>query len=196
MTHRLRGCVRSTPARGAVRHGRPARVRAGRRDVHDRRHGHRLHRAASCPAPTSSSRACTTGTVFTAVSGPNGAFTIPAMPPGTYTVTVTLMGFKTAVLNDVIANVAQPANVKAVLELGELEETVVVTGRDRDHPDADDVGRRDAERQADREPAGRGPRRVRPGELHARRRDARPAASATARSTACRRARSTSRSTA
>ena len=67
-----------------------------------------------------------TATTYTAVSGSNGGFTIPAIEPGAYTVTVSLMGFKTAVLNDVVINVAVPASVKAVLELGKLEETVVV----------------------------------------------------------------------
>jgi len=69
-----------------------------------------------------------TATTYNAVSGADGSFTVPAVPPGTYTITVTLMGFKTAVLNDVIANVAQVANVKAVLRIGALEETVVVSG--------------------------------------------------------------------
>ena len=69
-----------------------------------------------------------TNTTFNAVSGADGAFTIPAVPTGTYSVTVTLMGFKTAILNDVVANVAQVAEVKAVLALGALEETVVVSG--------------------------------------------------------------------
>lgn len=67
-----------------------------------------------------------TATTYTAVSGANGGFTIPAVEPGTYTVTVALMGFKTAVLNQVVINVAVTATVKAVLELGKLEETVVV----------------------------------------------------------------------
>lgn len=67
-----------------------------------------------------------TATTYSAVSGANGGFTIPAIEPGTYTVTVALMGFKTAVLNQVIINVAVPASVKAVLELGQLQETVVV----------------------------------------------------------------------
>ncbi len=69
-----------------------------------------------------------TGTVFTAVSGADGGFVVPAVPSGTYSITVTLMGFKTAVLNDVVAAVAQTATVKATLELGALEETVVVSG--------------------------------------------------------------------
>ena len=37
-----------------------------------------------------------TGAVFQAVTGENGAFTIPALNPGTYTVTITLSGFKTS----------------------------------------------------------------------------------------------------
>ena len=51
---------------------------------------------------------------------------IPAVPSGTYTITVTLSGFKTAVLNDVPAAVAQTVSVKAVLELGDIQETIVV----------------------------------------------------------------------
>jgi hypothetical protein len=69
-----------------------------------------------------------TGTSFTAVTDANGTFTIPAIPPGTYSVTVTLQGFKTVVLKDVIINVGVPANVKATLELGGVQETVVVGG--------------------------------------------------------------------
>jgi hypothetical protein len=69
-----------------------------------------------------------TGTVYTAVSGSNGDFTIPAVPPGTYTATVSLQGFKTIELKDIVLNAAMTGNVKAVLELGEIKETVVVTG--------------------------------------------------------------------
>jgi hypothetical protein len=73
-------------------------------------------------------KSVTTGTVYTAVSGTDGAFTIPAIPPGTYTATISLQGFKTVELKDIVINVAVGANVKAVLELGEIKETVVVTG--------------------------------------------------------------------
>lgn len=69
-----------------------------------------------------------TGTVFSAVSGANGAFVIPSIPPGTYTVTVALMGFKTSILNAVNVTSGGPATVTAVLELGTREETVVVEG--------------------------------------------------------------------
>jgi hypothetical protein len=67
-----------------------------------------------------------TGTTYRAVSAEGGAFTIPAIPAGTYNLTVALTGFKTAQLKDVIVTVAGPANVKATLEVGGLEETVVV----------------------------------------------------------------------
>jgi hypothetical protein len=69
-----------------------------------------------------------TGTTYTAVSGSDGTFTIPAVSPGKYTVTVALMGFKTAQLPDVEVVTATPASVRVTLEVGALEETVVVTG--------------------------------------------------------------------
>ncbi len=69
-----------------------------------------------------------TGTVFTAVSGPDGTFNIPSMPTGIYTATISLSGFKTVLLNDVTLNAGVPASVKAVLQPGELQETVVVAG--------------------------------------------------------------------
>lgn len=68
-----------------------------------------------------------TNTALQAVSGPDGGFVIPAVPTGTYEVTVTLVGFKTVVLKDVVASVAQTVTVKAVLSLGALEESVTVT---------------------------------------------------------------------
>jgi hypothetical protein len=69
-----------------------------------------------------------TSTEFTAVTNESGFFTVPSIDPGSYTVTVTLMGFKTAVLNDVRVSAATPATVKVALEVGGLEETVVVQG--------------------------------------------------------------------
>jgi hypothetical protein len=68
-----------------------------------------------------------TGLEFTATSNEQGGFTIPAVDPGSYTVTVTLMGFKTAVLNNVTVNAATPASVRVKLEVGGLEETIVVS---------------------------------------------------------------------
>jgi hypothetical protein len=69
-----------------------------------------------------------TGLEFAATTNDQGGFTIPAVDPGKYTVTVTLMGFKTAVLQNVRVTAATPASVRATLAVGGLEETVVVSG--------------------------------------------------------------------
>jgi len=65
---------------------------------------------------------------FRTVTDAAGQFVIPSVPPGTYTVTVSLIGFKTAVAPDVQVLSATPASVKLTLQIGTLEETVVVTG--------------------------------------------------------------------
>lgn len=69
-----------------------------------------------------------TGAKFEATTNGNGAFTVPALPVGTYTVTVALQGFKTAVVTDVRVQLGIPTSVKATLEVGEIKETVTVTG--------------------------------------------------------------------
>lgn len=67
-----------------------------------------------------------TGTTFEAISNSSGAFSVPALDPGTYTVTVSLAGFKTAVVNEVRLLAARPSEVKVTLEVGALTETVQV----------------------------------------------------------------------
>jgi hypothetical protein len=69
-----------------------------------------------------------TGIENSAVTGADGTFTVPSLPGGTYSVTVSLMGFKTAVLNSVTLNAAIPASVKVTLTVGALEENVTVVG--------------------------------------------------------------------
>jgi hypothetical protein len=69
-----------------------------------------------------------TSTEFTAVTSENGTFVVPALLPGTYTATVSLEGFKQVVLNDIVINAGTPASVRAVLEIGTLQETVTVSG--------------------------------------------------------------------
>ena len=53
-------------------------------------------------------------------------FSVPSLNTGTYTVTITLQGFKTVVLNNVVLNAGVPASLRAKLEVGGLEEQVVV----------------------------------------------------------------------
>ena len=57
-----------------------------------------------------------------------GAFSVPALPAGTYSITVSLSGFKTAVLSDIRLVTATPVSVQVKLEVGELTETVEVRG--------------------------------------------------------------------
>jgi len=66
------------------------------------------------------------GVSFEAVSNGEGLFNVPSVPPGVYTVTVSLSGFKTAVMQDVRVLSGTPAAVKAILEVGQLTETVTV----------------------------------------------------------------------
>ena len=67
-----------------------------------------------------------TGETYAAVTNGEGAFTIPALVNGSYAVTVSLMGFKTAILSSVTVNAATPASVRVALDVGTLTETVVV----------------------------------------------------------------------
>jgi hypothetical protein len=70
-----------------------------------------------------------TATTIQGVTDGTGRFTLAGVAPGTYTVTVALMGFKTAILPDVEVLTGTPASVKVILKVGTLEETVVVTGQ-------------------------------------------------------------------
>jgi Carboxypeptidase regulatory-like domain/TonB-dependent Receptor Plug Domain len=69
-----------------------------------------------------------TGTTTSAISNASGAFNIPALEPGKYTVTVSLSGFRSAVLNDVTLAIGTPQTIKATLEVGNVAETVEVKG--------------------------------------------------------------------
>jgi Carboxypeptidase regulatory-like domain len=68
------------------------------------------------------------GTTSTAVTNASGTFSIPALEAGTYTVTVSLSGFKSSVLNDVRLTIGTQQTIKATLEVGNLTETVEVRG--------------------------------------------------------------------
>jgi hypothetical protein len=62
------------------------------------------------------------------VTNGEGAFNVPALDPGTYTITVALEGFKTSVIKDQRLIAASPASVKLVIEVGNLSETLTVQG--------------------------------------------------------------------
>src|SRR4029078_3587915 len=68
------------------------------------------------------------GQQYTAVTKGDGVYTVPGVPAGTptYTVTITAPSFKTAVIQNVKVDVATPAPVNAHLDPGNINETVVV----------------------------------------------------------------------
>jgi len=63
-----------------------------------------------------------TGVATAAVSNSDGLFSMPSLPIGTYTVTVTLQGFKTVVIQNVVLTSASSANVKVTMDVGGLAE--------------------------------------------------------------------------
>jgi hypothetical protein len=68
------------------------------------------------------------GTKFETITNSTGSFNVPALLPGVYSVSVSLQGFKTAVITDVRVQPGSPSNLKVVLEVGGLAEKVTVAG--------------------------------------------------------------------
>ena len=66
---------------------------------------------------------------MTAVSGVDGDYHLLELPPGTYTVTFELSGFQTSVRTDIHLTVGFAGRVDVVMKIGELQETVQVSGQ-------------------------------------------------------------------
>jgi hypothetical protein len=69
-----------------------------------------------------------TGLTRTAVSDARGAYLINVLPAGTYTIVVSLKGFKETVLRGIVLQVNQQAREDVALEVGAVDETVTVEG--------------------------------------------------------------------
>ena len=69
-----------------------------------------------------------TGVEFRTTSTGNGTFSVPALDTGTYSVSVSALGFKQVVINEVKLDAGVPASVRVSLEVGGANESVVVTG--------------------------------------------------------------------
>jgi hypothetical protein len=67
------------------------------------------------------------GTTRTTTSNAEGAYSIPGLPPGDYTLKVELTGFRTFVHEQVTLRVDTITTVDAVMSLGSLSETVTVS---------------------------------------------------------------------
>src|SRR5262245_17629789 len=64
-----------------------------------------------------------TGVAYETITTESGAFNVPALDAGTYSVTVSLSGFKTAVVSNIRLLTATPAAITVKLEVGALSET-------------------------------------------------------------------------
>ena len=80
------------------------------------------------PGATVIVKSSATGTTFETLTSSAGTFSVPSIPAGTYTVTVSLQGFKTAEITDVRVQVGIPTTLTPVLTVGGVSETVTVTG--------------------------------------------------------------------
>ena len=58
-----------------------------------------------------------TGTTFQAVTSSSGAYNVPSLSAGVYTVTVSLQGFKSTIITDVRVQSGIPTTINAVLPL-------------------------------------------------------------------------------
>ena len=124
-----------------------------------------------------------------------GRYQATALGAGVYTVTATLSGFKTATAKGIRVAPGQPVTIPLTLEIGQLEETVVVTSSSELINTRERHGRGDAELGSAHAHADADAQRAERGRVPARRQHHR-APTATRRSTACPRASSASRSTA
>jgi len=69
-----------------------------------------------------------TGQERTTETSADGSYSVPELPIGTYTVTVTQGGFQTSVTSGVVVDVATERRVDAQLKAGQVSQTVEVSG--------------------------------------------------------------------
>jgi hypothetical protein len=82
-----------------------------------------------------------TGSSYDSKSGPEGLFTFPELPPGTYTLEANAPGFKTYRQVGIVVQVASTSTVTAQLNVGSAQATITVTS-DASHLESEssDVG--------------------------------------------------------
>jgi outer membrane receptor protein involved in Fe transport len=83
---------------------------------------------AVLPGVTVTARNAERGLVRTAVTDATGDYRLPALPPGTYILTVELAGFTTETRPDILLVIDQTATIPFTLKPAAVSETVTVTG--------------------------------------------------------------------
>src|SRR6266545_3295016 len=61
------------------------------------------------------------------VTDETGSYSVPSLPPGTYTVAAEVSGFKKGLRQNLVLQVADQARIDMTLQVGEITETVSVT---------------------------------------------------------------------
>jgi hypothetical protein len=82
---------------------------------------------ASIPGASVTVRNAATGVDRHATTDDGGAFTVPLLPPATYTVTIARDGFTTLEVRDVVLNVNDRRSIAIQLKVGQVGATVEVT---------------------------------------------------------------------
>jgi len=92
--------------------------------------GHILDKSgASIPHASVQATETATGATTSTVTDASGSYTIPLLKPGIYRLTVTAPGFKQFVRDNISLTVSQAAGINATLELGDMTQSVEVTGQ-------------------------------------------------------------------
>ena len=83
---------------------------------------------AGMPGVTVTAKNTATGLTRSTVSGTTGTYHFGSLPAGTYDITAEIQGFSTQVRKGVLVQVSSPSTMDITLTVGNLSETVVVTG--------------------------------------------------------------------
>src|SRR5579862_9729994 len=68
-----------------------------------------------------------TGAEWNNESDSDGLFVVPALPPGTYAITVSAEGFQTAIVSNLVLDVSTTVTQTIQLQVGKLSQQVTIT---------------------------------------------------------------------